>query len=102
MDRNARQAGRSDAEGQEWQSQRADQPPTTNHLDVRFIEEPHWGLTLKAPKSTASGTAHQRVLTLSQYAGITRHESHADSALARKMAWALMRARAATNSLGLA
>jgi hypothetical protein len=105
IDRDAGRVGSTNAEMQKSQRLTAEEEPrATNQLDVRFVEEPHWSLALKAANGSASRmarTAHLRVLTLSEYAGIARHESDFDSALARKVAWAIVRVRAAANCLGL-
>jgi hypothetical protein len=71
----------------------------TGELNVHFIEEPRW--KVEAALGPTSASAHRRVLALSEYADLAPPQPPVDVRLARKMAWAILRARAAANCLGL-
>jgi len=73
--------------------------PIKARLDVHFFEKPRWDLSLKTAQARDFRNTSRRVLTLSQYVGVARQESQFDFALARKMAWVILRARAAGNYL---
>ena len=73
-----------------------------DQLNVDFVEKTHWDLDLKSANGRTREMAHHRMLVLSQYADAIQHEPQWDATLARKMAWAIVRARAAAQCLGLA
>jgi hypothetical protein len=98
LEMNAGQRNRDVAAGLEGRGRAAQQ---VEQLDVHFVNKSAWDLALKKATGPKAEVANQRVLRLSQYTDAVRHESQRDSAFTRKIAWAMIRARAAAQCLVL-
>ena len=69
-------------------------------LNVEFFQKSRWDVAVKAAPAPDFRRAKRRVMTLSMDDKISQEESSFDAILARAIAWAVVRARAAASSLG--
>jgi hypothetical protein len=82
-------------------------PETTSkraesELDVKFVEEPRWESPLNTMTVPTSLHNNRRVIAISDYTGLATAATEAPeskSVLARKIAWAILRARAVAECL---
>jgi hypothetical protein len=85
-----------------WQAgpgQTAEVPSAPKRLEVHFAANAHWDMALKPAQPAKPISANRRVLTISQHIDLTESESQIESVVARKMTWAMTRARATANCL---